>query len=120
VDDLIRLRTLLKSRGYFHVEFEESTPIEPINSDDNYYVRKRLREKIKNSDIVLGIAGVYATHSEWIRWEMQTALENEIPIVGVIPRGQLKISTVVEAYSINTVCWNTESIVEAIRKYALK
>jgi hypothetical protein len=118
IEDLRSLRNLLENRGYFNVEFEEATPDIPINSDNAYYVRQRLKQKISNSDIVLGIAGIYASHSEWMEWELDKALELGISIVGVIPRGAERISTVVSSRSKQDVRWNTESIVEAIRIWA--
>lgn len=118
IDDLKGLRNLLEQRGYFNVEFEEATPEVPINSDNAYYIRQRLRQKIENSNIVLGIAGMYASHSDWMSWELDKAIELGVPIVGVIPRGQERISTTVSSRSKEDVRWNTESIVTAIRKWA--
>lgn len=118
VDDLKNLRNLLEKRGYFHVEFEEASPEEPINSENSAYIRRRLKGKISNSDIVLGIAGMYASYSDWMKWELDTAMAEGIPIVGVIPRGQERISNVVSSRAKECVRWNTESIVEAIRKHA--
>ena len=46
------------------------------------------------------------------------AKELGIPIVGIIPRGQERISKVVFDNSIADIRWNTESIVQAIRNYA--
>ena len=116
--DLKKLRNLLEERGYFHVEFNEASPDEPINSENSAYIKRRLKEKISNSDIVLGIAGMYASHSDWMEWELDTALEEEVPIVGVIPSGQERVSSVVSSRAKECVRWNTESIVEAIRKWA--
>lgn len=118
IEDLNNLRDLLKKRGYFNVEFEEATPDEPINSENAEYIKRRLREKIKNSDVVLGIAGVYASYSDWMEWELDTAIDNDIPIVGVIPWGQQRISTIVNSRAEEIMGWNTESIVKAIRKWA--
>ena len=118
IDDLKKLRNLLNNRGYFNVEFEEATPDEPIDSENAEYIKRRLREKIRNSDIVLGIAGIYASYSDWMEWELDTAIKNDIPIVGVIPWGQERISQVVYSRSKEDVNWNTESIVKAIRKWA--
>ena len=118
VEDLKKLRNLLEKRGYFKVDFEEASPNEPINSSNATYIKSRLKQKILNSDVVLGIAGVYASYSEWIEWEMNTAFNNDIPIVGVIPRGQQRISQIVYNKSKTDVGWNTESIVTAIRKYS--
>ena len=117
-DDLENLRSLLRNRGYFNVEFEEASANEPINSENATYIKQRLKQKIENSNIVLGIAGIYASYSEWMAWELDKAIELGVPIVGVVPRGQERISTTVSSRSKEDVHWNTESIVEAIRKWA--
>lgn len=118
VEDLNKLKNLLENRGYFNVQFEEATPDVPINSENAAYIRQRLRQKIANSNIVLGIAGVYASYSEWMQWELDKAIELGVSIVGVIPRGAERISTVVSTRAKQVVHWNTESIVEAIRNWA--
>jgi len=117
-DDLIALRNLLNGRGYFNVEFTEASKDVPINSENASYVKSRLKSKIVNSDVVLALAGIYASHSDWMVWELDTAVNNSIPIVGVIPRGQERISQEVYSRSKVDVKWNTESIVEAIRNQA--
>ena len=117
-DDLVKLRGLLEERGYFNVEFQEAGNDEPINSENATYIKKALKTKITNSDVVLAIAGMYASYSDWIAWEVETAYGNDIPIIGVIPRGQERISATVTKYSIVDVRWNTESIIDAIRTYA--
>lgn len=118
VDDLRRLRNLLEQRGYFHVEFTEASPDNPINSDKSKYIRIILSQKIESSDIVLCIAGIYASYSDWMEWELDKAIEKNIPIVGVIPRGKTNISRIVANRAKETVKWNTESIVSAIRRNA--
>jgi hypothetical protein len=66
----------------------------------------------------LAISGIYASHSEWIEWEILTSHCNNIPIIGVAPWGQERISKTVTDYSVADVRWNTESIVQAIRSHA--
>jgi hypothetical protein len=117
-EDLINLRNLLNERGYFNVEFQEASQNEPINSTNAPYIKQVLKNRILSSDIVLAIAGMYASYSDWIAWELETSNNNSIPIVGVIPRGQERISATVTQYSKTDVRWNTESIVNAIRTYA--
>ncbi len=112
------LRNLINARGYFSATYEESTKDKPINSDNESYVKRRLAQKISDSDIILALAGVYASHSSWVQWELDKAIELGTPIVGVIPRGQERISTVVSSRSVADVRWNTESIIAAIRKHA--
>lgn len=117
VADLRNLKNLIENRGYFNVQFEEATPDVPINSDNAYYIRQRLKQKISNSDVVLGIAGMYASHSEWMSWELAKAIELGKPIIGVVPRGAERVSTIVSSRAKEVVRWNTESIIAAIRKW---
>lgn len=117
-EDLEALQKLLNDRGYFNVEFLEATKKIPINSENAPYVKSVLKSKILQSDIVLGLAAIYASHSDWMIWELETAKANNIPIVGIIPRGQERISSEVYNRSIVDVKWNTESIIEAIRANA--
>lgn len=117
-DDLKNLRNLLNQRGYFNVEFQEASQEEPINSLNAAYIKKVLKKKILNSNVVLAISGIYASHSDWIEWEIITSHNNSVPIIGVAPWGQEKISRTVTDYSIADVRWNTESIVNAIKTHA--
>jgi hypothetical protein len=110
---------LLKARGYFNVEFLEASKKVPIYSERASYVKSVLKDRIKSSNIVLALAGIYASHSDWMIWELDTAKDNGIPILGIIPRGHERVSTEVYSRSKLDVRWNTESIVEAIRKYAI-
>jgi hypothetical protein len=110
---------IIKFFGYFNVEFLEASKKVPINSENATYVKSVLRDRIRNSNIILALAGIYASHSEWMIWELETAQSYGIPIVGVIPRGQERISTEVYSRSKIDVRWNTESIVQAIRTYAI-
>ena len=119
-EDLDALQKLLNSRGYFRVEFMEASKKVPINSENAPYIKSVLKQRIESSDIVLALAGIYASHSEWMIWELETAKNSAIPVIGVIPRGQERISNEVFSRSIVDVKWNTESIVEAIRTYAKK
>lgn len=119
VEYLNNLKKLLENRGYFNVQFEEATPDVPINSENAYYIRQRLKKKISNSNIVLGIAGLYASHSDWMTWELDKAMKLDIPIVGVVPHGAERVSGVVSSRANEVVRWNTNSIVSAIRKWAI-
>jgi hypothetical protein len=117
-EDLVALQNLLNLRGYFNVQFLEASKKTPINSEHAPYVKTVLKNRIVNSDIVLALAGVYASYSDWMIWELDTALANRIPIVGVIPRGQIRVSAEVTSRSKEDIRWWTESIVAAIRQHA--
>ena len=115
-DDLMGLRRLLIERGYFHVEFQEVPSHDPINSENNNYIKSVIRQKLRASDVVIGMAGVYGSYSGWMKWELETAKAMGKPILAVIPWGQQRTSTVVATIADKIVHWNTESIVTAIRE----
>lgn len=116
VDDLRNLRRLLENRGYFNVNFMETPPHDPINSLNSAYVKSVIKGHLRNSDVVIGIAGVYASYSEWMKWELDTAIELRKPILGIVPWGQINVSREVQDRAKEVVRWNTESIVDAIRR----
>lgn len=116
VSDLMSLRRLLLARGYFNVQFLETPPHDPINSSNSSYVKSVIRDNISRSDVVIGMAGVYASYSDWMRWELDTAKSLGKPILGVVPWGQVNVSRVVQERADLIVRWNTESIVEAVRR----
>lgn len=117
-DTLQNLKNLLNSRGYFPAVYTQVEKDCPINSDDASVVKANITKRLNNSDILLAIAGVFATHSEWMQWEMDKAKELGLNVIGVIPRGQERISQEVYNRSVVDVRWNADSIVDAIRTYS--
>lgn len=117
-DDLMGLRRLLINRGYFPVTFQEVPAHEPIDSENDNYIKSVIRQKLKASDVVIGIDGFYGSFSGWMKWELETAKAMGKPILAVIPWGQTKTSKVVEGLADKIVHWNTDSIVSAIRDLA--
>ena len=118
-DNLLQnLKNLLNERGYFSAEYYQIEKDCPINSKNASVIKANITKRLKESDVVLAIAGVSASYSEWMQWEMDKASELGLKIVGVIPRGNERISQEVYKRSVEDVRWNTESVVEAIRKYS--
>lgn len=118
-DNLLQnLKKLLNERGYFSAEYHQIEKTCPINSEKASVIKAHITKRLTQSDVVLAIAGVSASYSEWMQWEMDKALELGLKIVGVIPRGSEYISQEVYKRSVEDVKWNTESIVEAIRKHS--
>jgi len=118
-DDVLQdLKNLLDSRGYFPAEYMQIEKSCPVESDNAGVIKSNFTKHLKESDVVLAISGVYASHSEWMQWEMDKAKDLGLNVIGVIPRGQEHVSHEVFNRSAVDVHWNADSIVEAIRKYS--
>lgn len=87
---------------------------DPLEGD----LQEGLRKQIRPASIVLILAGMYATYSDWIEFEIQFANQSGKPIVGIEPWGSERIPTAVQQAAIVMVGWNTASIVSAIRRNA--
>ena len=115
-DVLQKLKNLLDSRGYFNAEYTHVEKSHPINSEYAPVIKAQITRRLDDSDIVLAIAGVYASYSDWMQWEMDKARDLGLKVIGVIPRGQERISSQVYSRSVEDVRWNADSIVAAIRR----
>ena len=72
----------------------------------------------RESDVVIGMAGMYGSYSEWMKWEIETAKSIGKPVIAVVPWGQERVSSIIAGQAGRIVRWNTESIVSAIRELA--
>lgn len=81
-------------------------------------LRRRLRDQIKPASVVIILAGLYASHSDAIQMEIDIAQSLEKPIVGVRPWGNQRTSVAVRAAADEVVGWNTQSIVDAVRRHS--
>lgn len=118
-DDVLQnLKSLIDGRGYFQAEYTQVEKDCPIDSERSSVIKSNITKRLEQSDVVLAIEGVFASYSDWMQWEMDKAKELGLKIIGVVPRGQERISQQVFARSISDVHWNADSIVEAIRKYS--
>ncbi|MDD1679378.1 MAG: TIR domain-containing protein [Methanomicrobiales archaeon] len=85
----------------------------------NSRLAMHLRDQIRPSSIVIILSGMYAAHSDWIQYEIEIAREMGKPILGIKPWGNQMIPVAVSSAAREIVGWNTNSIVEAIRRNAI-
>lgn len=78
-----------------------------------------MTRQINPSQVVLIIAGMYATHSAWIEYEINEAKRLRKTIIGIKPWGQERTPKIVQDASIcPLVGWNRASVIQAIRAYS--
>ena len=112
------LEALLNGRGYFPIELTQEEKLLPFNSNLAWAIQANITKKLEKSDAVLAVSGIYDTHREWMLWEIDKAKELGLTVIGVVPKGQKKISPDVGEKTDMIVPWNADNIIEAIRKYS--
>ena len=114
------MEALLNGRGYFPIELTQEEKLLPINSNLAWAIQADIIKKMEKADAVLVISSVFDTHSEWMLWEIGKAKELGLTVIGVVPKGQKRVSQDVGKRTDMIVPWNADSIIGAIHKYSKK
>jgi len=88
----------------------------PVTGEELAY---ELRNQMRNADVFLIIAGMYASRREWIDFEIQFARRIGRPIIGIVKWGSERVPIAIQNSAREIVGWNGASIVGAIRRHAL-
>lgn len=97
-----------------------SVPLtKPLDVNGKKELKEKLRNRISLCSCVIILSGMYVSYSEWIDYEIDTAIELGKPIIGVKSRGQERIPSKVSNNAVVMVGWNSNSVVQAVRDYAL-
>ncbi len=122
-DEYYRLKNLLDAATYFKYRNYSVPEHDPVVEPGGIIAQARLEglldAQIRPVQCVLVIAGMYAAHRFWMDKEIGFAQSYNKPIIGVIPWGQERIPQSVQFAAHEMVGWNTDSIVDAIRRRAL-
>ena len=111
---------LLNQRPYFSYR-NYSIPIDdPVHtSGSSAELYDAIRKHIRPTQIVVILAGVYSSYSDWIDKEIEIAQSEFLspkPILAVEPWGAQRTSLRVKLAADKIVRWNTESVVGGIRE----
>lgn len=82
-------------------------------------IKEKIYNKIRPANCVLILGGMYSAHSSWIQTEIDIALSLNKPIIGIKPWNQTRMPNAVTNASDEIVGWNTNSIVDAIRRNSI-
>lgn len=90
---------------------------DPLINPDSSGGKKQLKEELKRQiapvSKVIILAGMYASYSDWIDFEIDTAVDYEKYIIGVKPWGQERVPLKISSNAF-MVGWNKESVINAI------
>lgn len=98
----------------------KSDPLElhEILSKSHRFLIRQLDCQIKKAECLLVLAGMYVAHSPWIQSEIEAAIEFNVPIIGIAPRGNERYPEAVMHAAVGRAGWNRRSVIDAIRQWA--
>ena len=117
-DAYARLCNLLDNASYFNYYNYSVPKDDPIhNAPNEQALRSVIMRQMNFTQVVLVVAGVYATYSKWINIELDLAKQYYgKPVLGIKPYANTNVSSVVRSHANEIVNWNTASVVDAIRR----
>jgi hypothetical protein len=90
---------------------------DPIDANNTAKLKKALTAQISPANIVIIIAGMYATYSQWMDYEIDEAVRLGKTIIGIKPWGQERIPKKIQDNATELVGWNSASLISAIKKH---
>lgn len=122
-DEYDRLVNLLSNASNFlfrNYSAPEDKPLVPAGTTiSDAQLRKHIDNKIKPVNVVLVLSGMYYNYHDWMQQELSIAQSYSKPIIAIKPWGNKVVPTEIQNLAWETVGWNTNSIVAAVRKYAI-
>lgn len=115
-DRLVRMLDQAPNFRWANYSVPDHDPLDAVTSKE---LEDELKDQIRPVHIVIILAGMYVPHSKWIQKEIDLAKAFSKPIIGIRPWGQQRTPRAVQDASLEIVGWNTDSIVQAIRRHAL-
>ena len=114
-ENLVRLLDAAPNFQYRNYSVPKDDPVHDAPSTAALY--QAIKRKMAFCDVILIMAGKYATYSKWIQREVKIAKEDyRKPVVAIRPRANEQVSSVVSTAADRIVSWSTGSIVSAIRE----
>lgn len=118
-DQYTTVKGWLDSTSYFRWT-DYSVPItKPLDVDGIRAQKQSIRNRISMCSCVIILSGMYVAYSDWIDYEIDTAVSLGKPIIGVKPWGQERVPLKVQNSADIMVGWNASSVVDAVRQYSL-
>lgn len=114
-----KIEEFLKQEGilFYNHSVPKNNPIHTNGTDAQ--LEAAIDAKVKGCSCVIILAGVYATYSKWINKEIKIAKKYNKPIIAVEYWGSEKTSSVVKEAADVIVKWQSKSVADAVRKYAI-
>ena len=98
------------------LEFNDWSLHVPFNSARAAYIRKGIRERIRQASLTLVYVSVHAAKSKWVDWEVEESVTLEKKLVGVYqgetPR---RLPPAIKKHRIRVIAWSHKGLARALK-----
>ena len=79
-------------------------------------LKATITKQISHANVVIIPAGMYASYSEWINYEIDEAIRMNKKIIGIYPWGQKHAPTKISFNANLMVHWQQDSVIRGIKQ----
>jgi hypothetical protein len=91
----------------------------PVNSSRSTYIKRALRQRIRDADVLVCLIGNGTAWRDWVDWEIRTAREERRGVCGIrLPGARSRAPQVLRETGAPIAAWHRASITAAIERAA--
>jgi len=119
LNDVNMLRGQAKNENS-DIEFNDWSLKKPFDSKDADYIKRGIRERIRQCSVVIVYVSDKTADSKWVDWEVQEAMAMGKGVVAMYKgdKPPSRLPKVISDNEISVVPWNQKELTEAITKLA--
>lgn len=112
---------LLRWNPNVPVEFVGRHLLSPVESENEQYVKSKIREQMDGTSVTVVLVGEHTAESEWIDFEIRESRDRDNGILGIRVKGaeNAPVPPALEETGAKVINWNPDSFADEIEKSAL-
>jgi len=115
--DVNMLRAQAKNEN-IDIEFNDWSLKKPFNSKDAEYIKRGIRERIRQCSVTIVYISDKTANSEWVDWEIRESISMGKGVIAMYKgdKPPKRLPKAIIEYKIAIVPWNQEELSNAIKK----
>jgi hypothetical protein len=110
---------LMMKNAHVRLDISDDESRYPVNSEQSTYIKRAIRQRIKNVDVLVCLIGNGTAWRDWVDWEIQTAIEERRGICGIRLKGaRSRAPQALHDVGAAIAPWDSQSMTTAIERAA--
>ena len=111
-------RLMLKNQ-HLRLDISDDDSRYPVDSEQSTYIKRAIRQRIRNVDVLVCMVGNGTAWRDWVDWEVQTALQERRGVCGIRLKGaRSRAPQALHDVGATIAPWNPTAMTAAIERAA--
>ncbi|MBA7501433.1 hypothetical protein ES706_00003 [subsurface metagenome] len=119
----------MQAKGFALLQWNPNVPVEfvgrhllsPVDSEDEQYVRSKIREKLEGTSVTIVLIGAHTADSEWVDFEIRESLNRGNGVLGIRLPGHenTDVPPALKEAGAKIINWNQDIFPDEVERAAL-